>query len=244
MKTPVIRTLRASLSLVLGLLWSGAVAHAVVVSSLVSTPTDNVNIDHSGGTNNTITARYLSASNQRSVTQTFTWNSDSDMAGLGMLISSLQNTASGLYFTQSQSYFLDVQQLTSATGVRTVESTITTVPFTLTTSMVVAGQYLYFQFDTPLDLVNGAAYGYNFRAAEINAGNAVAFDTASVAYTGGVANQTASVAQIANGVAYGNAGFDYAFFTVTATNVPEPSTAAVLFGALAMGSALAVRRRK
>lgn len=243
---------RLSAFVLIGLLSlaSGVTAHAVIVSSLVSKdlPQDSVNIVSSlsgAAISDGTTARYQSESSQRSITQTFVWNSDDGMTGLGLLISANQNSVSGQNFTTTQSFALDIQELDDASYPRKVKSggTITAVTFNLTVSLVQAGQFLYIQFDTPLALENGKSYGFNFRPTEMVAANAVAIERASVAYTGGVCNQTVSVSTIADGAAYGNnSNLSYAFFTTAA--IPEPASVVAFCGIAAMLAGVVIRLRR
>ena len=221
-----------------------SVTHAVDLSSLTTIPTDgsvNINIA-STGVGLGITARYFAEDNQRSVAQTFTWNSNGDMSGLGLLIAPDQNSGGGKFFTQDQDYFLDIQQLQSATDNRSVQDTLTTASFTLTTSVIVAGQYLYIEFDTPLDLENGSSYGFNLRPGELIAGNAISVDQSAIAYANGVGQQRGTVAIIPDGSAYGNAGLDFAFYTTS--TVPESSSSALWLGIMAGIGVFFVSRRR
>lgn len=220
----------------------GMSANAVELSTLTSIPTDgSVNIDIATGLNDGITARYYSAGNQRSLTQTFIWNSSEGMTGLGLLIASTQNTIGGQFFLQDQGYSLDIQQLQSATGDRSVDGTITTASFTITTSVVVASQYLYIEFDNALSLEDGTAYGFNLRPVEEVNNNAIAVDKSSIAYASGVGNQTGTVAIIPNGQAYGNANLDYAFYTTTV--IPESSSSGLILGIAILSSVLVFRSK-
>ncbi|MDR1279405.1 MAG: PEP-CTERM sorting domain-containing protein [Opitutaceae bacterium] len=253
------RITRASLAVVcLPLaLFSAAVttttaARAVVLSSLASTalPPEDVRnlgsslvgVSPSDGT----TARYIAADNQRSITQTFVWNSDLAMAGLGLLVSGNQNTVSGQMFTASQEFALDIQEIDNATYPRKVVTGGTiTVSFTLTTALVNAGQFLYIRFDTPLALEKNKSYGFNLRPTGLVPSNALAIEKSMAAYADGVSSQSSSVSIIATDAAYGNnTNLAYAFFTTTApAPVPEPATTAALFGGLTILACCIFRRR-
>ncbi|RRJ94885.1 PEP-CTERM sorting domain-containing protein [Opitutaceae bacterium TAV4] len=251
MKTPRIHTLITAASIPLAFFLLTLTARALTVSSIALLPTSGVNIDHSTGvsdgvtTSNGITARYFAADNQRSLDQTFIWNSDLNMSGLGLLVAADQNTVSGKRFTTSQSYYLDIQRLDDSNSSRKVEETIITVQFTLTTDLVRAGHYLYIAFTTPLSLTNGTAYGFNLRPGEIVNANAVSIDLTAVPYADGAGGQGGTVSILANGTAYTKSGsnYDFAFFTTTAA-VPEPATTVASLGTAAISLGILLRRRR
>ncbi|MDR1280504.1 MAG: hypothetical protein LBK99_06745 [Opitutaceae bacterium] len=244
MKTPRIRTLITAASIPLAFLLLSVTARALTVSSIALLPASGVNINYSTGVSQGVTARYFASNNQRSLDQTFVWNSDLNMSGLGLLVATDQNAASGKNFTKSQSYYLDIQNLDNTNDSRTVQGTVITVQFTLTTDLVRAGHYLYIAFTTPLSLTNGAAYGFNFRAAEEVNNNAVSIDQSAVAYADGAGGQGGTVSIIANGGVYTRSGsnYDLAFFTTTAA-VPEPATTVASLGAAAIFLGILLRRR-
>lgn len=212
------------LSLSLTALVAVSSAQTATLSTFSTAPTDgsiNIDISTPDDSVSAITSRYLSAGNQRSLIQTYVWNTDSDMSGLALRVAQTQNGTSGQYFTNgSQNYALDIQLLVSATGDRTVQNTLMTYFFTIKKSMIKADNFLYIEFDTPLELVSGAAYGFNFRPMEENIVNAIAIAQSFSDYANGVANQSASASIFSTGSPYGNAGFDLAFYT-TASPVPS-----------------------
>lgn len=185
------------------------------------------NINQSSVTAN-VTARYQSAGNFRDLTQTFIWNSDGAITGIGLLIDAGSGGSGTTFTSTSQTFALDLQQLTSAT-VRTVTSTLTTLNFTLTSSLVTANDYLYISFDTPVALTNGGAYAFNLRPTSIVASNALDISDSTTANTTlyGVGAQGSTAGLVST---YGNGNIDLTYFT-TATAVPEPPSFALLAAA-------------
>ncbi|RRJ95039.1 hypothetical protein Ga0100231_012680 [Opitutaceae bacterium TAV4] len=243
MKT--LRILPALALLALPILAPGTTARAVVLSSLSSVPTENVNINiatqalTAEGVARNAEVRYYNAENLRTITQTFTWNSTLNMTGIGLLIAPDQ----GSKFSNNQTYALDIQEL--GTG-RTVTSNIATVEFTLTSSLVAAEKLLYFSFDSPLSLMNTQLYGFNLRPTQAVNNNRLSLAVSGTPTgTDSVGNiRTGTVASLVAGESYGNQIPDgFAFFTTTAP-VPELGVTVALLGGAAILAALVLRRRK
>lgn len=242
MKTPRIQIAITAASIPLAFFFLSLTARALTVSSTALLPTSGVNINNSDGRSVGLQARYTKADDQRSLGQTFIWNSDLTMSGLGLLIAADQGS-DGKKFTTAQSYYLDIQKLDNSYSSRTVQETITTVQFTLTTDLVNPGKFLYVTFTTPLSLTNGTAYGFNLRPGEMISNNVLAIDQSAVDYLNGVAGaNTTSI--IPNGTAYAKSGsgYDLTFFTTTAAAVPEPATTVVSLGAAAILLGIILRR--
>lgn len=217
----------------------------IVVSNVASAPGENVTINQAlFDASATVQARDQVGS-VRSVSQTFTWNSDLALDGVGFRFASAQNTLDPV--AADRVWRIDIQQI-SGNGRLTAASIITTVAsleFTLTPASINPGSYTYLDFVTDLNLTNGATYGLIVHAVGPNATAQRLFfnrSTDASSYTGGIAAQQSFAGDGAYGGTYGGLGYNLTFYMTTAA-IPEPSSAATFAALGALGS-VALRRRR
>ncbi len=151
---------------------SVSLGHAQEISTLNEIPNTGVNItqEFSGETKanaKIISARFVTPTERRGLSQTFTWNVESPLTGIGVKIAPDEKKR----FSTPQNYIVDVQELTDTHSDRSVKATIASVPFLLTPDSVVTDAYLYLRFLKPLSLEKGRAYGFHLRPMEVNPKN-------------------------------------------------------------------------
>jgi len=136
------------------LMFSVSVNAAVTLSNPSSPPTSEVAILQTNNLGSGIQARNRASnsSDWRAITQTFTWNSEKDIAGLGLYMHSSQTA-----WSADQNYVLVIQALNGNSPTLDVAE----IEFSLTSSYVGPSQWLYIDFDD-IELQNGATYGFSF----------------------------------------------------------------------------------
>lgn len=138
------------------------------VSSLQSIPDAGVNIRVESPENqieNEVSARFTNESDLRGLAQTFVWNSDSGLSGIGIKIG---NGMDGKQFFSAQTYTLDIQELNGSVVGRRVVETIASLSVVIDSDAVVPGEYLFIALPEPILLEDGKSYGFHLRPAEIN----------------------------------------------------------------------------
>ena len=173
MLTSIIPQNRLPLALTL---WFGiasiSLGQAQEISTLYEIPKTGVNIvqelsEETKSNVKTGSARFVTPTEHRGISQTFIWNVESPLEGIGIKIASDEKHR----FSSPQNYEVDVQELTDTYSGRSVKATIASVPFFLTPDAVVNDAYLYLRFLKPLSLEKGKAYGFHLRPTEVNPGN-------------------------------------------------------------------------
>lgn len=193
-------------------------------SSLPESVTDEIVIDQSLKNNN-IQIRYKSSGDIRSGTQTFTWNSTQAMSGVGVLLASTQSFTSTL-----QNYELRIFQVSGITNNSSVTSTLETYQFQLSNTLVVANNYLYWDFPTALELTNGSTYMFQLAPTGQNNNNVLYLARTDYDSYGG--GSGAQLTTNASPTTVSSVGWDTSFFL---TAVPEPGPMSLLiatFGAV------------
>ncbi len=217
----------------------------IIVSNVASAPGENVTINQALFDASTSVQVRDQAGSARSVSQTFTWNSDLALDGVGFRFASTQDAYDGV--NEDRTWRIDIQ-LISGNGrlsAATITETVASLAFTLTPASVNPNSYVYLDFVSNLDLVNGATYGMSIHAVEEKTPFQRLFfnrSTDSTSYTGGVAAQQSYFGSAPYSGTYGGLGYNLTFFMTTAP-IPEPSSAAALAALAALGVVASRRRR-
>lgn len=137
------------------------------VSSLPAIPESGINIriDSENRIESEVSSRFTNDSDLRGLAQTFVWNSQSALTGIGIKV------GSGIdwkRFSSPQPYALDIQELDGSLAGRRVQQTLATLPVVITPEAVVPGEYLFIAFPEPILLENGKSYGFHLRPTEVN----------------------------------------------------------------------------
>lgn len=209
-------------SAILSLLWLAGNAFCASLSTTAESPQDaNINqsaMFESDSISDGIQARYVSDGENRSLTQTFVWNSSGKLTSIGIRVSPDQ----GQYFKfgRPQKYGLDVQLLSNDST--RVLQTLESATFTLTPQEAAAGHYFVITFDQPLTMEKKQLYGFHLYPVEITGNRliiATTGDGKGDSFPDGAGNQHGAPGAIPEGKAYGKArqNFDLVFFT-TATH--------------------------
>lgn len=177
----------------------------------------------------------------RSAAQSFTWNSDYGMTGLGLMVGDGKTWGT----TTTQSFELSIHAASGIAG--SITSDLAAFSFTMTSSLAVAGNWLYFDLPETLSLTNGAVYVFHLKALGSTENNTGGFDNIFVLersstdlYSVGRAAQlTTNDTVLPSGQSW-----DYTFFVTDSSQIPEPSAATALMGILALGGAVGLRRQR
>ncbi|MDR0901219.1 MAG: hypothetical protein LBM92_00420 [Opitutaceae bacterium] len=164
------------------------------------------------GGDNGVQARYRTGAafpggaDYRGLLQSFTWNSDGRLAGVGYLLSDDQNKTEAYSLDVRQDFVLDVQQL-AASGPPVVETTVAAVKLTLEPKIIKAGRYIYIKFDQPLELARGKTYGLNLRPVDGRTpANRLILAFSGFAKTGGHGVVSAKYPGVGTGAQYNKPG--------------------------------------
>ena len=105
------------------------------------------------------------------------------LTSVGITIADNQNSGSGLMYSVSQEYAIDVYAIDDAGSTSpTITSLLATQTFELDPADVKPGFTLQVELDTPLSLTRGGSYGFNLRPTEIVGGNALAVAVSEAGY--------------------------------------------------------------
>lgn len=206
---------------------------AIILSHSVNIPSENIGIAQTDTSKvDAIQTRNTQAggTDWRGLSQSFRWNvsSDLDLDAFGF------HVASPTSLSYDVDYMLVVQQLT---GDKTVPvATLAQIEFTITSSDVVAGQWLHIDLGTDLDMTYDQWYGVTLCPVLSDSNGARMYWSASAAnvYEGAGSQINPLSTGMPRTTAYASQGFDLSFYTQT---VPEPATmglmAVATFGLLA-----------
>lgn len=204
----------------------GAVASnaALLVSNTSSVPTENVTINQAlfNGGSTQSRNRKGDLSDWRGIQQTFVWNSNNKLDGIGIRVDADQGSFDP--FNDAQQHVLYIQ---SVNGLSADTNPIYTATFTLSASQVRTNEYIYLDLDD-VTLVNGYEYGFSLCPVASAADSQRIYWSRSAddsAYIDGEAAQFNPNNDGLPDSTYGDQNQDLTFYM---TQVPEPTSLAVL----------------
>lgn len=224
---------------VVALLLATTTHAALVVTNLTSVPVNNVLLDQPSSAGNSTQSRYLNSTSWRGIQQTFVWNSDEKLEGIGIRVDEDQDDIDP--FTTDQEHVLYIQSVNGTAA----STTVYTATFTLTDALVNEGEYVYLDIDD-LALSNGAGYGFSICPVTnaIDGDQRIYWSRSADddAYSSGVAAQFDPSAGLPDST-YGDQNQDLAFFLagyspllITATNSSSAASQRVVIDQALFGT--------
>lgn len=177
----------------------------------------------------------------RSAAQSFTWQGTDALSGLGLMVGDGKTWGT----TTTQSFELSIYSASGLAG--SVGDELATYTFTMTSSLAVAGNWLYFDLPEPIALSNNSVYFFQLKATSLIQNVSGGFDNIFVLERSGTdlyslgraAQLTSNDSALPTGQSW-----DYTFFVAGTSQIPEPSTAAALSGLLVLCGAICFRRQR
>ncbi|EIP98045.1 PEP-CTERM putative exosortase interaction domain-containing protein [Opitutaceae bacterium TAV1] len=183
--------------------------------------------------------RAVDGGDNRSILQSFQWNNDRALVGIAFKLSSQTLAA-------SQNFELRVFEIAGVTNGSAVNSKLETYTFTLGTSSLVGGNYLYFALPNGgLPIVKNKYYDIQITATSVVGSNDGTHSLSFRASNGDTLSpgSGSQVSWITDPTSVNSVGWDFTFALVAAP-IPEPATAGLTLAGGALLLVALLRRHR